>query len=180
VLGAPYSILKNIFKGFDLIAQGHLYRGIEMMLPATLKNVMKGARYGFEGANTLRGDPVMGNVNGYNAAMQILGFAPADLMKQYEKNAYILRKQDKITKAEEQLLKQYYVALRQYDFERAQDMRERLFELGNKYPELGINDSMLNKSVASRDRISEKMYYGVQLNEKLRPRLEGAASLVYD
>lgn len=180
LLGAPFSILKNVEKGLKLIAEGQFYRGAEMMLPAAIKNVMKGARYGFEGANTLRGDAVMGDISGYNAAMQVLGFAPADLMKQYEENAYILRRQKAITGKEQQLLKRYYIALRQYDFELAQDLREKLFELGDKYPELGINDAMLNKSVKARDRISDKMYHGVQLNEKLRARLEGAASLVYD
>jgi len=38
---------------------------------------LKGGRYFAEGANTLRGDAV-GDVNGYNSAMQVLGFAPAD------------------------------------------------------------------------------------------------------
>ena len=180
ILGAPLSMVNNILKGFNLISEGHLYRGIEMMLPAALKNVMKGARYGVEGANTLRGDPVMGEVSGYNAAMQILGFAPADLIKQYEENAYILRKQKAITGEEQQLLKKYYIALRQNDMERAQEIQEKLYELGEKYPELGIGPAMLNKSVKARDRISDKMYHGVTLNEKLRARLEGAASVVYD
>lgn len=180
MLGAPLSIAKNFEKGLKLVGEGNFYRGTEYMLPAAVRNVLKGLRYGQEGANTLRGDPVMGEISGYNAAMQVLGFAPAELMKQYEENAYLTGKQKAITGKEQNLLKQYYVAFRQNDFDRANELREKLFELGDKYPELGINEAMLNKSVKARDRISEKLYHGVQLNEKLRARLEGARSAVYD
>ena len=180
LLGAPYSILKNFEKGFDQIAEGHFERGIETMLPAALKNILKGGRYALEGANTLRGDPVMGEINGYNAMMQVMGFAPADLMKQYEENAYIKQREGAITKKEKNLLKQYYVALREGDMDRTMDIERKLFELGDKYPELGITGETINKSVQTRDRISANMFHGVQLNDKLRARLEGAASTIYD
>jgi len=180
LLGAPYSIIKNFEKGFEQISEGHFERGIETMLPAAIKNILKGGRYALEGVNTLRGDPVMGDINGYNAMMQVLGFAPADLMKQYEENAYLKQREDVITGKEKKLLKQYYVALREGDADRMNDLQDKLFELGAKYPELGISGETLSRSVASRDKISAKMYHGVQLNDKLRARLEGAASTIYD
>jgi hypothetical protein len=180
LLGAPYSILLNFEKGFDQIADGHFTRGIETMLPAAIKNILKGGRYALEGANTLRGDAVMGDINGYNSAMQILGFAPADLMTQYEENAQIKSREKAITGQEKRLLKQYYTALREGDADRLMDVQEKLFELGNKYPELGISGETINKSVTTRDAISAKMFHGVQLNDKLRARLEGAASTAFD
>lgn len=72
------------------------------------------------------------------------------------------------------------MALREGDFDRTTELEAKLFELGDKYPELGITGETINKSVQSRDRISAKMFHGVQLNEKLRARLEGAASSIYD
>lgn len=180
LLGAPYSILLNLEKGYDQIADGHFYRGIETMLPAGIKNILKGGRYMTEGANTLRGDPVMGDINGYNSMMQILGFAPADLMTQYEENAYMTGRQKTIRDKEKRLLKQYYIALREGDYDRMVDVRDDLFTLGAKYPELGISGDKLNKSVATRDRISQKMYHGVQIDDKLRARLQGAADTIYD
>lgn len=180
MLGAPYSIILNAEKGMKLVAEGQWDRGIETMLPAAIKNVLKGGRYALEGANTLRGDAVMGDISGYNAAMQVLGFAPADLLKQYEENAYLTGKQKAITGTEKKLLKQYYMAMREGDGERMSEIETKLYELGDKYPELGISGETIRKSVANRDRISANMYHGVQLNEKLRARLEGAASTVYD
>lgn len=172
ILGAPYAIANNMFRAAELANDGHMERAIETALPIALRNVFKGVRYATEGVNTLRGDPVMGEVNGYNAAMQVLGFAPADLLAQYEINATAKKMGDTITKMEQSLLKKYYVAQREGDYERADMLEEKLFELGDKYPELKITANTLKKSVKARDKISKDMYHGVQLNKKLRPLIE--------
>ena len=172
VLGAPYSVINSFFRAKELASEGHTERAIEAALPIGLRNILKGGRYYFEGANTLRGDPVMGEINGYNAAMQVLGFAPADLMAQYEENAYAKQKGDTISNMEKRYLKQYYVAERTGDYERADELRQKLYDLGDKYPELKFTESTITKSVKNRDRISEDMYHGVQLNKKLRPVIE--------
>jgi hypothetical protein len=103
--------------------------------------------------------------------MQVLGFAPADLLKQYEINAYA-KKLEKVTVDEgKKLLKQYYVADRSGDYERADAIREKLFALSDKHG-LGITESTINKSVKARDRISDEMYHGVQINKKVRDEFE--------
>lgn len=172
VLGAPYSVVNSLYRAKQLASEGHTERAIEAALPIGLRNILKGGRYAVEGANTLRGDPVMGEINGYNAAMQVMGFAPADLMAQYEENAYAKKKGDTISGMEKKYLKQYYVADRMGDYERADELRQKLYDLGDKYPELKITESTITKSVKNRDRISQDMYHGVQLNKKLRPIIE--------
>ena len=177
-LGAPYSIADSLFRAKDLIAEGQYERGIEAMLPVSMRNVLKGGRYAIEGANTLRGDAV-GDVNGYNSAMQILGFAPADLMKQYEENAYMTEKGKAIKAIEKNALKKYYGALREGDADGMMDAREKLFELGAKYPELGISEKTITQSVKARERITNEMHHGVQLDRKLAPYLKQAAAEAY-
>jgi hypothetical protein len=178
ILGAPYSIADSILRGKDLIAEGQYERGIEAMLPIGIRNILKGGRYAVEGANTLRGDAV-GDVNGYNAAMQVLGFAPADLMKQYEENAYMTEKGKAIKSIEKNALKKYYAAMREGDVDGMMDAREKLFELGAKYPDLKISEKTINQSVKARDRISREMHNGVQLDSKLAPYLRQAAAEAY-
>ena len=178
LLGAPYSIADSILRGKDLIAEGQYERGIEAMLPIGIRNILKGGRYAVEGANTLRGDAV-GDVNGYNAAMQVLGFAPADLMKQYEENAYMTEKAKAIRSIEKNALKKYYAAMREGDVDGMMDAREKLFDLGAKYPEMGISEKTINQSVKARDRISREMHHGVQLDTKLAPYLRQAAAEAY-
>jgi hypothetical protein len=176
--GAPVSVINSILRGKDLIAEGQYERGIEAMLPVALRNILKGGRYATEGANTLRGDTV-GDVNGYNAAMQVLGFAPADLMKKYEENAYMTGKAKEIRTQEKNALKKYYAAMREGDADGMMDAREKLFDLGAKYPELGISEKTITQSVKARERISNEMYQGVQLDRKLTPYLKQAAAENY-
>ena len=178
LLGAPYSIVDSVLRGKDLIAEGQYERGIEAILPIALRNILKSGRYATEGANTLRGDTV-GDVNGYNAAMQVLGFAPADLMKQYEENAYMTEKGKAIKSIEKNALKKYYAAMREGDSDGMMDAREKLFELGAKYPELGISEKTITQSVKARDRISREMHSGVTLDSKLAPYLKQAAAEAY-
>lgn len=178
VLGAPYAILDSMFRAKDLIAEGQYERGIEAMLPIALRNVLKGGRYAIEGANTLRGDAV-GDVNGANAAMQVLGFAPADLMTKYEENAYMTGKAKIIKETEKNALKKYYVAKNEGDSEGMDDAREKLFALGAKYPELKISEKTISQSMKARDRVSREMYQGVQLDKKLAPYLRQAAAEKY-
>ena len=139
---------------------------------------MKSGRYFTEGANTLRGDAV-GDVNGYNAAMQLLGFAPADLMKQYEENAYVTEKGKAINSIKKNALKKYYAAMREGDSDGMMSAREDLFELGAKYPDLKISEKTITQSVKARDRISREMHHGVSLDRKLAPYLKQAAAEAY-
>jgi hypothetical protein len=178
LLGAPYSIADSILRGKDLIAEGQYERGIEAMLPIGMRNILKGGRYAIEGANTLRGDAV-GDVNGYNAAMQVLGFAPADLMKAYEENAYMTEKSKAIKAIEKNALKKYYAAMREGDIDGMLDAREKLFNLAIKYPELKISEKTITQSVKARERISAEMHNGVQLDRKLAPYLKQAAAEAY-
>jgi hypothetical protein len=177
-LGAPYSIVDSLFRAKDLVAEGQYERGIEAMLPVGLRNILKGGRYFTEGANTLRGDTV-GDVNGYNSAMQVLGFAPADLMKQYEENAYMTEKGKAIKSIEKNALKKYYAAMREGDADGMMEAREKLFELGAKYPDLKISEKTITQSVKARERISNEMHHGVQLDRKLAPYLKQAAAEAY-
>lgn len=176
--GAPVSIVSSILRGKDLIAEGQWERGIEAVLPISLRNILKGGRYAIEDANTLRGDAV-GDVNGANAAMQVLGFAPADLIKQYEENAYLSEKGKAIRSIEKNALKKYYAAMREGDADGMMEAREKLFELGDKYPELGISEKTITQSVKARERISNEMHHGVQLDRKLAPYLKQAAAETY-
>jgi hypothetical protein len=176
--GAPVSIIDSVIRGVNLVAEGQMERGIEAVLPISLRNILKSGRYATEGANTLRGDTV-GDVNGYNAAMQVLGFAPADLMKQYEENAYMTEKGKAIKSIEKNALKKYYAAMREGDVDGMMDAREKLFELGAKYPDLKISEKTITQSVKARERISNEMYQGVSLDRKLAPYLKQAAAEAY-
>jgi hypothetical protein len=167
IAGAPYATAESIYRGKQLMDEGHFERGVEAMLPISLRNVLKGRRYFFEGANTLRGDPVMGDVNGYNAAMQVLGFAPADLLHQMELNQYAKQFDDATVGKSKRLLKQYYIADKLGDTERADEIKDKLFALSDKY-NLGITEGTINKSMKAREQLSGELYHGTKISKKIR------------
>jgi len=179
ILGAPYAVVNNVFRGQELIAEGQFWRGVETMLPVALKNPLKAYRYANEGALTLRGD-LVGEVNGFNAAMQVLGFAPADLLTKYEENAYIAGRRDATVGQAKKLLKQYYIALNMGDQERMDAIEDKLFALGDRHPNLGISGETITKSVRARDAISRDMYQGIQIDKRMREELISAAEEIFE
>jgi hypothetical protein len=69
--------------------------------------------------------------------------------------------------------------MREGDADGMLDAQNKLFDLGAKYPELGISGKTLSQSVKARDRISNEMHHGVQLDRKLTPYLKQAAAENY-
>jgi hypothetical protein len=75
-LGAPASIFTNVHRGMELWDQGQSMRGIETMMPAFIKNAMKGVRFMQEGARNTKGFTIAEDPNAWNVMMQMVGFAP--------------------------------------------------------------------------------------------------------
>jgi hypothetical protein len=63
------------------------------------------------------------------------------------------------------------VAQRAGDSDRADEVLEKLFALSDKH-NLGVTQDTVNKSVSTRDRISNEMYHGIQVNKKIRDEFE--------
>jgi hypothetical protein len=62
---------------------------LRKILPTGFSNALKSIRYATEGANTMRGDPIVGEMSYANAAGQFFGFAPAEYTRQLEINANV-------------------------------------------------------------------------------------------
>ena len=169
--GPAFGIMDRIQRGYSKIAEGHLERGIEDMLPSALSNPLKGYRYATEGTNTLRGDPITGDINAWNVAAQAFGFAPADYTRQIELNAkekgvdkYVVQKVSK-------LKQRYNLARINHDTEEMQNMREKLVDVGNKHTGLGINagtvSEILSRSKTEFDKATKEMVHGVRYSKKM-------------
>jgi hypothetical protein len=172
MLGGPvYGIATKIQRGTNMIGDGEVMRGIETMIPTAAGNILRGIRLGTEGANTLRGDPIVGDVNAWNAFAQMFGFAPADYTKQLEINARLKGIDKYVNETAQKLRRQYNTAQRTYDIDGMEDIREKLQKLYDKHPNLGNLETSLSKSKASYDKQTQLMYNGITLSPKLRPTL---------
>ena len=177
LLGPVYGVASKVERGLTMMGEGHLGRGIEQVLPSAFGNVFKAARFATEGANTLRGDPIIGEVNAWNVGAEALGFLPADYARQLEISNHLKGIDKYVSTKETKLLRKYYTATRFRDFDEQQDAREDLQALFRKHPGLGSLSEVISNSMASHQKTTSRMIHGVTFNAKLESELRkrGAA-----
>ena len=171
-LGGPaYGIATKIERGVKMMREGEVARGLETAAPTAIGNLMRSWRFATEGANTLRGDPIVGDIGPWNVGAQIFGFAPADYTKQLEINASLKGIDKYINETATKLRRQYNIAERTYDFDQQMDVRQKLEKLYSKHPALGDLETSLVKSKAAFEKQTPLMYHGITLSPKLRNEL---------
>ena len=163
VLGPVYGIATKIERGAKMMSDGEVMRGLETAVPTALGSLMRSVRFATEGANTLRGDPIVGDIGPWNVAAQLFGFAPADYTKQLEINASIKGIDKYVNETATKLRRQYNIADRTYDIEQQMDVREKLEKLYSKHPALGDLETSLTKSKAAFEKQTPLMYHGITL-----------------
>ena len=173
--GPVLSIGERLGRGMSKISEGNVERGLEDLLPSLPSNILKSGRYFYEGANTLRGDPITGEINAWNALAQSFGFAPADYTKQLEINAKEKGIDKAIVTKASKLKSRYYLAMRKGDIDGANKDREALLELGAKHSGLGINGGsiahILATSKKAQDRATKEMVHGVRFSPRMRQEI---------
>lgn len=168
--GPVYGVADRLTRGAKLMMDGETMRGMEQLMPAAAGNAFKAWRFANEGANTLRGDPITGEVGIGHSLAQAVGFAPADYMRQLEENAVEKNVERRTLEKRTNLLRKYYVALRAGDSDAASDYMEELVKLGQKHPGL-VTPTVIKNSLAQHMRTTATMYHGVTFNKLMRNEL---------
>jgi hypothetical protein len=172
LLGGPaYGVADRIQQGVKLIIEGQVERGLERMAPSALANVMKGYRFGTEGATTLRGDPITSDIGAGSAVGQMVGLAPAEYSRQLEINAFEKGVERKALKNRSRFLKEYYVSLRDGDSDGAASALVEILKFNEKHPTAAITAETIRHSMQQHMKTSATMYHGVTFNKRLRPEL---------
>ena len=169
--GPAYGVADRLVQGAKLISEGETLRGLERMAPSGIANVMKGVRFETEGANTLRGDPITGEMSTANAYAQMLGFAPAEYTRQLEINASEKNVERRALKERTKILRDYYISARVGDSEGMADAIEDMLKYSNRHPTYAITAETIQNSMAQHMKTTQEMYHGVTLNKRLRPEL---------
>ena len=172
--GPAWSVASQTVRGFNMATaeDGDLGRGIEMMMPSAIRNVIKSARYseifGEGTALTRRGDPIVDDISPFHTITQATGFAPAHYTLQQEKNM-ITKKIDKaVNKERTNLLRRYYIAVRMGDTEEARDIIRDITKFNKKHRNFGISAETVHKSVTTHARTSATMYNGITMTPKMQ------------
>lgn len=154
--GPIAGIANRVYDGWGLIMDGEIYRGAERMAPAVIAGGMKAARYAGEGATTLRGDPITEDIHPGHVIGQAFGFAPAGYTRQLERNALVKRVDRNISESRTRLMRRYYLAMRENDFNALMDVQQEMLDFSLKHPEVAITPESISASVRQH-RVTDEM-----------------------
>ena len=180
-MGPMAGIVENLAVGAQLIGEGHVYRGIEKMAPKALRDLLKSGRYASEGAQTLKGDPLVEDLTAGELLGQALGFTPARLGERYDENNATMNREKRIEDRRKDItggLAQSRIdaakaqqagdadtyAKAQARFEEALAQARRFNE---KNPAAGITGKTVGRSIQSRVRARAMAQHGIFPNRKV-------------
>lgn len=158
-----------------LLQQGDFYRATEAMLPSAIANPLRALRYSSEGVETLRGDPILGDVSPLSAAAQFMGFAPAEYIRQLEQNRVYTRIDRAIGSERTDLLRRRYVAFRQGDRDEYRRIMRDIREFNRRHPQAAISSDTLQSSLRSHLETTSDMHHGVLFSTPNRAMLQRMA-----
>ena len=169
--GPVLGVASRMERGLKLINEGYTERGIEQMLPSAMGNMLKAMRFGTEGANTLRGDPITGDLGYWNTFAQFFGFAPAEYTRQLEINSSLKNIERKTMEDRTKLLRNFYIATRNGDGQERAEVLKKMLDFNKKHPTAAITPDTIDNSMAQHMRTTSEMYHGITINKSLRPEL---------
>jgi hypothetical protein len=167
LMGPAVGLGVNAFNAYDQYSQGHIDRAIETASPAIIKNSLKAARLGREGALTLSGDELIPDFSNAEIAAQAVGFQPERLAQKQKANIEMKNAEQEIVKKHQHLLDAAFLAIDTGDddlFNRVMDKISR-FNSGN--PTMAITGENIANSVQRRYLQRAISVGGAKINKNL-------------
>jgi hypothetical protein len=157
----------NVERGIGLVNDGEVYRGIEAMVPSSIRAFMRAYRYAEAGgAETMRGDQIT-PLDSWDVAVQLLGYTPEAVIRTQEAVGREKRITEAIRSEKNQLYKRFNLALVDGDYEEVRQVQQEMAEFMREHPELGGFD--LKASVRGFRQRSQDMVGGVYIPKPFQP-----------
>jgi hypothetical protein len=179
-LGGPaLSTIKRAPRAYKDFAEGKYERAFENLMPTAVANAYKGlVRYPRdEGVKSRRGDVIYGDMSGADYLLKTIGISSLGETQTSDKTR-VMKKIDKdVNNTRTKLNRDYYIALRENDLERLNQVLKEMGKFNQKHPAAYITPDTLKRSLKQHMRTSGGMYHGVTLSPTYRgPLLELAAA----
>lgn len=172
LLGPTFGMLSRADRVTDLMGEGQYQRAFEAALPAFAASFFRAGRFATEGAQTMRGDPIDEDINAWNVLGQAFGLAPADYLRQLERNAAIKGMERAINTERSKLLEKYATARRFGDYESLLDIRKDMDDFTQRHPEFALTPQSINNSMRQRDlnSVQARRFNGLVLDKRFIER----------
>lgn len=170
--GPMGGLITNFFRAQQLMGEGHVWRGVETMMPKAIKDAMKSVRYLDEGVNNMRGDPIVEDLNVFESLAQVAGFAPASVANAYDTARDVKNYEQAILNRRSRLMDAFALAWRLGDIEAREAVIGKMRKFSQTYPELAITSDSIRRSLMQRAKASAQADNGVIVDKRIRARLE--------
>jgi hypothetical protein len=178
LLGPSAGLLINAAEATKQYNDGHIERALETATPAVIKNALKGIRLGTEGrATTIKGNELVGDITGYEALLQGLGFSPERVAQRQKSNIEMKNAEQNILNRRQALLDGFFMSIDNSD----SDMIDRVLDKVQKFnaanPGVAITGKNLANSVNTRFKLRAmaEATGGMSINKKLIGQLQDMA-----
>lgn len=179
ILGPVIGIGVNAGK-FVFDPPDNLERGFETVLPKALRDIVRGFRYMIDGAETMKGEPIIEDMSPGQWVAQALGFMPAQLAERYRQNSVSKNREKAIMDRRSGLLGDIWDHVGAGE-EVPQSVWDDIAKFNAQYPDYPINGKSIKASIAGHQRARANNSGGIVLNQKIERRiLEEAAPGTYD
>jgi len=173
--GPAFAPIQNLIVGASVAAEGNVQRGVETAMPKFVKDMMRSYRFWSEGALTMKGDDIINPMTTMDIVRQALGFTPAKLAEQYDRNGAMKNKEAVIVGRRGDLLTRVWRSETGRSSETIDEILPDIQEFNEDYPEYPITPKTIRQSMQSRERASDRNEGGIQINPKLNERIRGEA-----
>jgi hypothetical protein len=172
-LGPSASLAMNINRGVGLINQGHEERGMEAMMPAAIRNMMKSFRYAEEGAKTLDGKPIVSpdNIGKRDLFAQFLGVSPTVITEANVKAGAQKEAETFITQRKNALYNRLYAAFMAHDREGWNETVQDMYAFNKKHPGWAFTPKSMMDSIKTNLMHQRESVYGVYTPRKHRQEI---------
>lgn len=171
LLGFLPTIAQNMFVGYQQASDGNIARGLETASPKAVKDLMRAYRYGSEGATTLKGDQLVSKFTPWEMFAQAMGFTPAVLAEQYDRNNALKSAETRIMDKRRTLMTKYATAYRTKDGELKTEAMAEIKEFNRENKRVAISPANLASSIRSRQLRGDRTEGGIYINPKLDKQL---------
>jgi hypothetical protein len=173
-LGATVGLGEQLFRGIELVTDGDVARGVEMMAPKAVRDLMKASRYNTEGLNSLRGDQVLPAeaISGWDMFVQAMGFTPAKVAETWERNSALKNAEARIKEKRQRLVNKWAMAQMMGDKEAASRAIDGInaFNSVKLHASVAITKETLQRSIQTRARNAAKREDGVLIQNPVLGR----------
>lgn len=180
-LGATVSLGEQLYTGFKVMTgDGDIARGIEMMAPKAVRDLMKAYRYSQEGLATIGKDQVLpaDQIDASDIVAQALGFTPAKISETWDRSTALKNAETRVKQKRQRLINKWAMATMAGDKETASEALDgiKAFNAVKVHAGFPIKAETLKRSIKTRTTNAAKREDGVLIGNKalgsaLRDRL---------